>query len=124
MIQNKWKNVLVQKGMTQAQAAKAAGINAPLFSLVVNGAGVLSMDDLSAVCKVLDIQPEKVYPADVLKIIYGVESRKSTLQSVSIKLTGKDVAFFDFAKRYAHAEKSNKDFILDLLTEYISEFDL
>lgn len=117
MIQNKWKNVLSAKGMTQAQAAKAAGINAPLFSMVANGTGILPISDLESVCKVLDIEPEKVYSADVLKAIYGIEAKKQAQRSVSIKLTGEQAEYFEEVKRKCgYSEATNKEFVIKLLS--------
>lgn len=99
LIANKWKNVLASRGMTQAQVARAANVNVPIMSMVVNGTGILTREELIAVCKVLDISPDKVYSPDVLKAIYGVEAKKRSQRSVSIKLMGYDLELFNEIKR-------------------------
>lgn len=99
LIVNKWKNVLASKGMTQAQVARAANVNVPIMSMVVNGAGILTREELKAVCKVLDISPDTVYSPDVLNAIYGMEVKKRSHRSVSIKLTGGDLELFNEIKR-------------------------
>lgn len=120
MIQNRWKNVIAQRGLTQAQVAKIAGISAPLFSSVVNGISILPMPDLESVCKALDIDPSKVYPTDVLKTIYGIESRKQAQRSVSIKLTGEQADFFVEAKKQSKfADGTNKEFVDYLVVEFL-----
>lgn len=94
MIQNRWKQVLEQKGMTQAEVAAKVGIGKPFFSSVVNGTGVLSSEQLKAICEVIDIDPIRVYSAEVLNAIYGIERKKPETGRVSIKLTGDDLGPF------------------------------
>ena len=117
MIKNKWKTVLSQKGMTQAEAAETAGVSKPFFSGVVNGLSVLQMSELDKICSMLHISVWDIYPADVVKAVYGIESGKSKDNSatVSFKLRG------NAAKRFTESKVSfgftaNCDFVAHLLT--------
>ena len=94
MITNKWKQVLANRGITQAELAERAGIGKPFLSAVVNGTSVLSDEDLTKVCEILEVKPNAIYSPEILDAIYKMSVKKPEQERVSVKLAGADLEPF------------------------------
>ena len=116
MIQNRWKTVLARKGITQAAVAEKAGLNKPFFSGVVNGVSVLSYEELQKVCEILDIEPSKVYSADVMNAVYGTDIRKPEQVFVTVKLSGYHASLIEELKQTLNLE-TNVEVVRTALVE-------
>lgn len=108
MIINKWKQVLANKGVTQAELAERVGVGKPFLSAVVNGTSVLQDDDFAKACDMLDVKPEAIYSAEILNAIYKVGVKKAEPEKVSIKLFGSDLEPFFKLKRMLNAQTNTE----------------
>lgn len=118
VIKNRWRSILNAKGITQADAARMAGIAPSVFSGVVNGSTVLEYDDLIAACNALKTEPSSVYDSELLSALYGVAQKKKERTVVNVQLYDQPAELFLMLKNAYGCETNAELLKLMLGCEY------
>lgn len=72
MLVNSWKKIMRQNKASQRVLATVLHTNLFRINQVANGQALLDKQEFTAACEYLGVQPEAVYPAKTLRLVYGI----------------------------------------------------
>lgn len=74
MIKNNIRKLREKRGLRQEDIANAVGMPKSLVSMIENGRGVFTRQELMVAAKLMDCLESDLYPNEVLAGLYGIET--------------------------------------------------